>query len=156
MIPHVWDHLGWLYCLTSILVLPLQACFVITHSHTCDGGGLVDVWWLKVVSVKWACVLLSAVASFGVLCVGVIRGAIGVFGWIQDEFVGVVDDLLSVIHAAVTDRDCIAIKIFLSLRSFGKCLSTRSRNLVWYWCWRFYWIGGCTRVCCFVVCFFVC
>ena len=151
MIPHVWDHLWWLYGLTSISVRPLQACFVITHSHTCDGGGLVDVWWLKVVSVKWACVLLSAVASCGVFCVGVPQ--CHRCNWMN---LGVVDDLLSVIHVAVTDRDCIAIKIFLSLRSFGKCLSTRSRNLVWYWCWRFYWIGGCTRVCCFVVCFFVC
>ena len=32
------------------------------------------------VSVKWACILLSAVASFGVFCVGVICGVIDVFG----------------------------------------------------------------------------
>ena len=41
----------------------------------------------------------------------------------------VVDDLFSVIHAAVTDLDCVTIKDFLRLWSFRKCLSTRARNL---------------------------
>ena len=46
-----------------------------------------------------------------------------------NAFVVVVDDLFSVIHATVTDLDCVTIKDFLSLWSFGKCLSTRARNL---------------------------
>ena len=75
----------------------------------CDSG-LVDWWWLEAVSVKWTCDLLSAAASFAVFCVGVIYGVIDVFGWIYNAFVVVVDDLLSVIHAAVTDFDCVTIK----------------------------------------------
>ena len=47
-----------------------------------------------------------------------------------NAFVVVVDDLFSVIHATVTDLDYVLrLKIFLSLWSFGKCLSTRARNL---------------------------
>ena len=44
-------------------------------------------------------------------------------------FFVVVGDLSSVIHAAVTDFDCVTIKIFLGLWSLGKCFSTRVRNL---------------------------
>ena len=51
------------------------------------------------------------------------------FGCIQDTLVVVVDNLFSVIHATVTDLHGIALKIFLSLFSLGKCLSTRVRNL---------------------------
>ena len=53
---------------------------------------------------------MSAAASFAVFCVGVIYGVIDVFGWIYNVFVVVVGDLLSVIHAAVTDFDCVTIK----------------------------------------------
>ena len=41
----------------------------------------------------------------------------------------VVDNLFSVIHATVADLDGIAVEVFLSLSSLGKCLSTRVRNL---------------------------
>ena len=44
-------------------------------------------------------------------------------------FVVVVDDLFSVIHAAVADFDCVTIKDFSNLWSFGKCSSTVARNL---------------------------
>ena len=51
----------------------------------------------------------------------------------------------------------LRLKIFLSLWSLGKCLSTRVRNL-----WPmlvltliFCWMEGCTRGCCYVVCFSV-
>ena len=76
---------------------------------TCDHG-LVDRWWLVAVSVKRACDLLLVAASFGVFCVSVICGVIDVFGWIQNALVVVVNDLFSVIHAAVTDFDCVTIK----------------------------------------------
>ena len=39
----------------------------------------------------------------------------------------VVDSLFTIIHAAVTDLDCMTIKDFLW--SLGECLSTRARNL---------------------------
>ena len=44
-------------------------------------------------------------------------------------FVVVVDDLFSVIHAAVADFDCVTIKDLSNLWSFGKCSSTVARNL---------------------------
>ena len=66
-------------CFRSVIVVTFDGC-------------LVDNWWLKAVSVKRACVLLSAVAWFVVN--RVICGFISVFGWIQDTFV-VVDDNIS-------------------------------------------------------------
>ena len=42
----------------------------------------------------------------------VVCGFIGVYGWIQNAFVVIVDNLFSVIHAAVADLDDIAIKDF--------------------------------------------
>ena len=44
-------------------------------------------------------------------------------------FVVVVDDLFSVIHAAVADFDCVTIKGLSNFVVFGKCLSTMARNL---------------------------
>ena len=41
----------------------------------------------------------------------------------------VVIDLFSVIHAAVTDLDCITIKDFSMTLVFRECLSTWARNL---------------------------
>ena len=41
----------------------------------------------------------------------------------------VIDDLFRGIHVAVTDFDCVSIRILLSLWSFWKCLSTRAKNL---------------------------
>ena len=46
---------------------------------------------MEAVSVKWACVLLSAVACFAASCV--VCGFIGVYGWIQNAFVVIVDNL---------------------------------------------------------------
>ena len=65
---------------------------------------------MEAVSVKWACVLLSAVACFVASCV--VCGFIGVYGWIQNALVVIVDNLFSVIHAAVADLDGIAIEDF--------------------------------------------
>ena len=66
---------------------------------------------MEAVSVKWACVLLSTVARFGVFCVGVICGVIDVF-----------DGLFSVIHAAVTDLDCVTINDFSKFVVFREVL----------------------------------
>ena len=86
-----------------------DVCFRSVNVVTFDGC-LVDNWWLKAVSVKRACVLLSAVAWF--VDNRVICGYISVFGWIEDTFVEVVDNLFSVIHATVGDLDGIAVKNF--------------------------------------------
>ena len=64
---------------------------------------------MEAVSIKWACVPLSAASHFGVFCVGVICGVIDVFGRITNVFVVVVDDLFSTFHAAVIDFDCVTI-----------------------------------------------
>ena len=74
------------------------------------------------VSVKWAWVLLSVVANFGVFCVAVICGFIDAFEWIWNVFVVVVDDLFSVIHAAVTDLYWITIKDFSKFVLFREVL----------------------------------
>ena len=71
---------------------------------------------MEAVSVKWACVLLSAVACFVASCV--VCGFIGVYGWIQNALVVIVDNLFSVIHAAVADLDGIAIEDFSKLVVF--------------------------------------
>ena len=65
---------------------------------------------MEAVFVKWACVLLSALACFVASCV--VCSFIGVYGWIQNALVVVVDNLFSVIHAAVADLDGIAIEDF--------------------------------------------
>ena len=57
------------------------------------------------------CFFLSAVAFFVASCV--VCGFIGVYGWIQSALVVIVDNLFSVIHAAVADLE--RLKIFLSL-----------------------------------------
>ena len=54
---------------------------------------------------------------------GVIRGAIDVFGWAQNALIMIVDNLLSVIHAAELILMVLRLKFFLSLWSLGKCLS---------------------------------
>ena len=68
----------------------------------------------------------------------------------------VVDDLFSVIHAAVTDFDCVTIK---DSSKFVVCqevlLSTRVKNLCPILVLTFLLNGGCTRVRCSVVCFFI-
>ena len=66
----------------------------------------------------------------------------------------VVYDLFSVIHAAVTDLDCVMIKDFC-FWSFGKCLFTRARNLCPILVLTFLLKGGCTRECCFIVFFWL-
>ena len=43
---------------------------------------------------------------------GVICGAIDVFGWAQNALIVIVDNLLSVIHAAETDLDGVAVEVF--------------------------------------------
>ena len=53
------------------------------------------------------------------LRVDVIYSVIDLFEWIENAFFVVVDDLFSVIHAAVTDLDCITIK------DFSKCVVFR-------------------------------
>ena len=68
----------------------------------------------------------------------------------------VVDDLFSVIHAAVTDLDCITIKDFPKFVVFREVsLSTRARNLCPILVLTFLLNGSCTRVCCSIVCFFI-
>ena len=66
----------------------------------------------------------------------------------------VVDDLLSVIHAAVTDFDCVTIKDSLKFVVFQEML-VYAKN----WCpilvLKILLNGGRTRVCCSVVCFLV-
>ena len=66
----------------------------------------------------------SSVGSckFGVFCVAVICGFIDAFEWIWNVFVVVVDDLFSVIHAAVTDLDWITIKDFSKFVLFREVL----------------------------------
>ena len=39
------------------------------------------------------------------------------------------DYLFRVVHAAVTDLDGVSVEDFSELVIFGKCLSTRARNL---------------------------
>ena len=66
---------------------------------------------LKSRGLKWACVLLSAVACFVASCV--VCSFIGVYGWkVESARVVIVDNLFSVIHAAVADLDGIAIEDF--------------------------------------------
>ena len=43
---------------------------------------------------------------------GVICGVIDVFGWAQNVLIVIVDNLLSVIHAAETDLDGVAVEVF--------------------------------------------
>ena len=52
--------------------------------------------------------LLSAVACFVASCV--VCGFIGVYGWIQNALVVIVDNLFSVFHTAVADLDGIVIE----------------------------------------------
>ena len=54
--------------------------------------------------------MCSFVGSCMFCCV--VCGFTGVYGWIQNAFVVIVDNLFSVIHAAVADLDDIAIKDF--------------------------------------------
>ena len=51
----------------------------------------------------------------GSCIVCVICGDVGVSGWIQDGFVGIVGDLFSVVRAAATDLDGIAVEDFSKL-----------------------------------------
>ena len=89
----------------SVIVVTFDSC-------------LVDDWWLKAVSIKRACDLLSAVAWF------VISNVICGFGWIQDALVVIVDNLFSIIHATVADLDGVLIEdfseIFLSEQSWNR------------------------------------
>ena len=76
----------------------------------------------------WTCILLSAVACLVINGSG--SGSImSLYRCSEDAFVMVVDYLFRVVHAAVTDLDGVSVEDFLSLRSLGKCLSTRARNL---------------------------
>ena len=95
-------------CFRSVIVVTFDCC-------------LVDNWSLKAVSVKRACVLLSAVTWFVVN--RVICGFFSVFGWIQDTFVVVVDNLFSVIHATVADLDGIVVEDFSEFVLFSR----------WFW-----------------------
>ena len=72
-------------CFRSVIVLMFDGC-------------LVDDWWLEAVSIKWAFVLLLAVACFAVGCA--IFSVISVLGWVQNTLV---NNLFSVIHATVAD-----------------------------------------------------
>ena len=70
----------------------------------------------------------------------------------------VVDDLFSVIHAAVTDFNCVAIKILLSLWSLRKCLSTRAKNRCLILVLTFLLTGGLYQsmlFCCWLFCLLV-
>ena len=60
---------------------------------------------------------------------GVICGAIDVFGWAQNALIVIVDNLLSVIHAAETDLDGEVFSKFVVFREMLVCVR--------YWCGRF-------------------
>ena len=69
----------------------------------------------------------------------------------------VVDDLFSVIHAAVTDFDGVIIKDSSKFVVFQEVLlSTRAKNLCVILVLTFLLNGVCIQVCCSIVCFFVC
>ena len=51
-----------------------------------------------------------------------------------NAFVVVVDDLFSVIHAAVTDLDCVAIKDFSKFGLSGSACLLGQGICVRYWC----------------------
>ena len=53
---------------------------------------------------------------------GVICGAIDVFGWAQNALIVIVDNLLSVIHAAETDLDGVAVEVFSKFVDFREML----------------------------------
>ena len=53
---------------------------------------------------------------------GVICGAIDVFGWAQNALIVIVDNLLSVIHAAETDLDGVAVEVFSKFVVFREML----------------------------------
>ena len=76
---------------------------------------------MRAVSVKWACVLLLAVARLVINGSGG-GGIISLYrrGW--DAFVMVVDYLFRVVHAAVIDIDGVSVEDFSELVIFGKVL----------------------------------
>ena len=53
---------------------------------------------------------------------GDICGAIDVFGWAQNALIVIVDNLLSVIHAAETDLDGVAVEVFSKFVVFREML----------------------------------
>ena len=61
-----------------------------------------------------------------------ICGVIDVFGWAQNVLIVIVDNLLSVIHAAETDLDGVAVEVFSKFVVFREMLVC-----VRYWCGRF-------------------
>ena len=70
-------------------------------------GGLLDDWRQFPLSGHVSFCRQLHVLFFCVVC-----GDFGVSGWIQDAFVVIVDDLFSIVHAAVTDLDGIAVECF--------------------------------------------
>ena len=72
-------------------------------------------------------------------------------------FVVVVGDLFSVIHAAEADFDCVTIKDFSYFVVFWEVLVSYGKESVSdIGAYIFVEWGGCTNVCCFVDCLFVC
>ena len=67
----------------------------------------------------------------------------------------VVDDLFSVIHAAVTDLDCITIKDFPKFVVFREVLVYKGKESGSDIGADIFAEGSCTRVCCSIVCFFI-
>ena len=68
----------------------------------------------------------------------------------------VVDDLFSVIHAAVTDLDCITIKDFPKFVVFREVLVYKGKDYLGpILVLTFLLNGSCTRDCCSIVSFFI-